>query len=202
MASPKIETTYSSAISQISVLEKYRSSSLSLEAKFQHLVSEVIMLRLFAIIENAIHDTALKIACGKPYRNGTNPNIFSICRSMAHANLQFQSYNRPKSIQTKWTKVAYINRSIKKIIPESEPFRQNISNFCTEISEMRNVRNHIAHRTSSTYTNYKQVIISTFGAHLKIKTGAFLTSTKRLPNPKINTYLSIAKIVVNDITKG
>ena len=67
---------------------------------------------------------------------------------------------------------------------------------------MRKVRNHIAHRTESTYSDFKSVIISTFGAHLKIQVGPFLTSDKRLPMPKIDTYLSTGKIIVNDLTKG
>ncbi len=70
------------------------------------------------------------------------------------------------------------------------------------IDEMRIVRNHIAHRASSTYQDYKTVIFRIFGASLRIQPGAFLTSTKRLPRPKIIDYISISKIIVNEITCG
>lgn len=202
MASPRIETTYSSALSQITILENYRNCSLALESKFQHLIAEVIMLRLFSIIENCIRETAQKLACGSSYKNGINPIPIITCRSMSDACLKFQSYNRTKPISLRWTKVQFVNNSIKKIIPPTEPFRIKLVPFNNSYDEMRKVRNHIAHRTSSTYVDYKAVIIQNFGGQLKIKTGAFLTSTKRLSRAKIDTYFSISRIMINDLTNG
>lgn len=202
MASPRIATTYSSSLSQIKILENYRNSSLALEAKFQHLIAEVILLRLFSIIENCIRETALKLACGSSYINGTHPNPIITCKNMIEASTKFQSFNRRKQISLKWTKVTFINKNINEIILPTEPFRTKLTHFSNTYDEMRKVRNHIAHRANSTYTDYKQVITQTFGGQLKIKTGAFLTSTSRLPKAKIDTYFIISKVMINDLTNG
>lgn len=202
MPSPSLNVTYRKALSDIQILENYRNDSLHLEAKFQQFVAEVILIRLFSIVESTIKECALKIACQANYRNGNAPTPLHTCRSQIDAENQFINYNRTRPARLKWTKASFINESIKKIIPPTEQFRIEINNYGLLINEMRMVRNHVAHRTSSTGRDYKQVVRQTFGAQLKIQPGAFLTSTKRLTNPKINDYIRISRILVNDITNG
>lgn len=203
MARLSIDATHKSSIKGISILEKYRRESLLLDAKYQHFIAEIIMLRLFSILENCIIETAHKIACGAKYRNGNIPVLNLLCRSRNDANHQFKTYNRVKAKgYLQWAKANYVNDSVKEIIPDTEKYRISINNHGAILNEMRKIRNHIAHRTSSTHSDYKFVISSTFGAELKIQPGAFLTSTKRLPNPKIDEYIAKTKIVINEITLG
>ena len=197
-----ISSTYNKAINDITVLERYRRNALSLPPNYQHFIAEVIMLRLFSILENSIKNIALKLACKASYKNGVIPNPIVVCNSLADAENKFKNYNRRRPVNLKWTKASYINNSIQHIIPGNENFPVRINNFSNQINEMRIVRNHIAHRTSSTRIGYKTVIFSTFGAYLKIQTGAFLTSTKRIRIAKIDEYIRVSKIILNDITNG
>lgn len=202
MALPSVKVTYDKAISDIQILENYRNESLSLEPKFQSFVSEVVLVRLFSIIEISLKETALKIACQAPYRNGTIPSLHIKCRSLIDAENQFINYNRPSPARLAWTNGKYIKDSVKKVIPGTEPFRTNIIVHGSTLDEMRKVRNHVAHRARSTYSKYMEVVTSTFGAKLNIQPGPFLTSTKRIPTAKIDYYLGAAKIILNDITNG
>lgn len=202
MPLPSIAVTYNNTIRDIVILENYRRDSLNLEPKFQHFIAEIILLRLFSILENTLMETAQKIACQAPYRNGTVPTLMLICRSSIDANYQFANYNRTKPQNTKWTMARFVNDTIKKVIPPTEPYRVNINNHALTINELRVVRNHIAHRTSSTLNEYKGIINTVFGAKLNIQPGAYLTSTKRLTSPKIDFYIRAVRIIVHDITNG
>lgn len=202
MASPSIRVTYDRALNDIRILENYRRDSLSLEPKFQHFVAEVVLLRLFSIIEISMKETAMKLACQAPYRNGTAPTLFINCRSLIDAENQFISYNRTKPARLSWTNAKFIKDSIKKVIPPAESYRTNLIIHGATYEEMRKVRNHVAHRARSTYNNYKIVVNTTFGANLNIQPGPFLTSTKRIPIAKIDYYLGAAKIILNDVTNG
>lgn len=202
MARPSINVTYNKAIDDISILESYRHSSSSLDPKYQHFIAEIIMLRLFSILENSIKDTAMKVACQAEYRNGSIPNVNLRCKSLIDAENQFINYNRTKPQKLKWTKARFVKDSVKKIIPINEKFLLSVSNSALVLDEMRKIRNHIAHRTSSTYQDYKSVILSVFGANLKIQPGAYLISTKRLPVSRIDYYIRSVKIIITDITLG
>jgi hypothetical protein len=202
MPSPSIIATHSKALNDIQILENYRNDSKSLEPKFQHFIAEVVVIRLFSIIENCVRETALKVACQATYRNGTLPSLTLICRSTIDAENQFINYNRSRPERLKWTKASFIHKSTKEVIPLSEEFRVQVNNYAAFLNEIRRVRNHVAHRTDSTRKEYKNVLRHVFGAYLKIQPGAFLTSTKRLSNPKIDSYIVISRIMINDITNG
>lgn len=202
MPAPSLHVTYAKALRDIQILSNYRTASLTLEPKFQHFVAEVVLIRLFSIVESAIKESALKLSCRAQYRNGTTPSLVVNCRSLVDAESKFINYNRTRPVNLKWTKASFINNSIKEVIPSSESFRVQILHYSQYLNEMRKVRNHIAHRTSSTYNDYKSVIQTNFGAQLRIQPGAFLTSTKRITTPKIDAYISTSRIMINDITNG
>lgn len=198
-----IDSTYRKAIKDIDKLISYRNDSKSLESKYQYFIAEVVMIRLFGILEDAIRYTAFKLACKTNYRSGKTPSPNIICKSINDARNQYRTYNRNDSLlNLNWSKVSYINKSIKFILTTSEDFYKYINNYPNEINEMRIIRNHIAHRSSSTYNDFKKLKQHLFGANLNITIGAFLTSNKRLGYSKIDRYLTTVKIIIDDITKG
>lgn len=203
MPAPKIQTAYNNAIRDIGIVENYRQKSLALQPLFQGFVAEVLMLRLFSILEKAVIDISCRVACGASYTNGVMPTPFVLASSLDDAINQFKSYNRPKSLKNlQFTSVGNTNDAIKKVLPPTEPLRQNLNNYGVQFDEMRNVRNQIAHRTSSTYEKYQSVIKRKYGSELKIKTSVFLISTTRERIPLIDQYVTIVKLIVRDISKG
>jgi|WetSurMetagenome_2_1015567.scaffolds.fasta_scaffold87174_1 hypothetical protein len=203
MPRPSIKATYDKAINDIAILERFLQKNNSLPPNMQGFVAEIIMLRLFSILESCIKDTATRVACGSNYRNGRTSTPTTICRSLNDALNKFKTTNRNRPIQNlKFTTVHDANDSVKYIIPSTEPFRNNLNNFGVQIDEMRKVRNHVAHHYKSTYSDYKKIIIRRYGAFLNIKPSVFLLSTKRQQRPIMNEYIITTKIIINDITKG
>lgn len=199
MSRPSINAAYSRAMNHINVINRYLIKSKSLPTDLQGFVAEILMLRLFSVLENCVKDVSVRIACGAAYRNGVPPHPIILCTSISDAEVKFRSGSK-KSIQ--FSNVHHINESIKHVIDDTEPLRIKLSKYGNVFEEMRKVRNHIAHRTNSTLSKYKEVILSRYGANLRIKPGSFLVSTKRETRAVIDDYSQTIKIIIEDITNG
>ena len=203
MAKSKIQTTTNLALSQISLLEKYVLSMNTIEVKFQYFISELVMLRLFTIIETSIEEIAYKLATGATYLNGNPPKLLvSPCVSIQAAKNNMRNLNRYKPTDLHWTKATYIKESIKYLLDSSDYFAQNIDKHGSIISEMRKVRVHIAHRDADSRKGFKDVIRQSYGANLRLTVGAFLISTKRKPMANLEVYIKTSRILLNDIATG
>lgn len=205
MPRPSIISTYTKVLADLSIIERfYRQSKLLPSANMQGFVSEVLMLRAFSILEQAIIDVACRVACGVKYRNGTP--AMPICRatSCIDAIQKFKNHNRAaKPLHNlNFSRVKQVGDAVKYVIDLNEPFRRNLNNYGVQIDEMRRVRNHIAHRNRSTRDEYKKVLVNRYGANIKLTPAAFLTSTKRQALAVIEEYLIIIKVIIDDITKG
>lgn len=202
---PKVSilTSYNKSISDIAILAGYNVNSKVLDAKYQYMISEVLMLRLFSILEFTMSEVALKLSCGASYQNGTNPIVLKSCKSVQDAHSNMLSYNRTKPlIYLQWTKASFVKESIKHVLDIRDKFYSNVAIYGSLINEMRIVRNHIAHRSNSTKKEYKTLLIRLYGGNPKLTVGAFLTSTNRNPLPNLDRYIASIRIILNDITKG
>lgn len=203
MPAPHILTAYNNAIKDIGVVENYRNKSKSLQPQFQGFVAEILMLRLFGILEKAVNDISCRVACGSAYINGIVPTPTVTAVSLDDAITKFKTYNRPRAINfLQFTNVSNTNYAIKEVIPATEPLRKNLSHYGNQFEEMRKVRNQIAHRTSDTYAKYKNVIVSRYGSALKLKTSVFLTSNSRERIPVFDQYVTTVKLMIADMVKG
>ncbi len=167
------------------------------------MVSEVIMLRLFSILEYYFAEIAYKLACGTTYRNGNVPVFHIRCTSLQDAHSKMLSYNRrnPKPF-LKWTMERFIEDSIKTVLNLSDHYFAKIQIHASEIDEMRIVRNHIAHRSNSTRYDYINLLRTLYGANPNLSIGAFLTSTSRNPISNISKYIRTSQIILAEITSG
>lgn len=199
-----IISVYNSALSSINQLQHYYFLCLSLPtASLRGFTGELIMLRLYSILEKTFQDISTRVACGCSYRNGASPSPIYHCRSIDDALNKFCSYNRRRSLlYAKFSNPTDVTKTTKYVIPATEPFINYINVHTAKIDEMRYVRNHIAHRKSSTYLQYKNVIISRYGAYFKITPAALLLSTKRRSTPILQEYFVWAKLIIADLSNG
>jgi hypothetical protein len=167
------------------------------------MISEVIMLRLFAILEHAISEFAFKFACGALYQNGNSPRVHRLCTSIQDANSQMLSYGRRNPLSYhRWTKDNLIQKSIQNILDITDAYFSQIQIHANAINEMRIVRNHIAHKSANTKREYYQLLTSLYGGNPRITAGAFLTSTSRHSRANIDKYVLLTNVILNDISNG
>lgn len=203
MPIPKLDNSINKANSQLSKLDIYRIESQQLDAKYQHLVSEIIMLRLFTVFEECVADIAYKLAAGATYINGNTPNIITQASTVSASRGLFLSYGRSKPVQNlKWTKSRYIKESVCNVIPITEPYILKAQIHGAIIDEMRKVRNGLAHNTSTAKQDFKEIIRQTYGANITISIGAFLSSTRRTPISNLSRYIASTRIVLKDLANG
>jgi len=205
VAKPNITSVYSKAIRDIQILSSYVVQASNLEAKYQYVVSEVVMLRLFSIMETSIGEIALRLACGSPYRNGNAPALIHQCTSINDAigNMISLSRTRRQRLRfLKWTNENDIKHCIQFVLNTNDKFFTEIQNNSAIIEEMRFVRNHIAHRNSDTAKKYYTVLSGIYNANIRISLGAFLTSKARHTQSNIEKYILTIPIILDDITKG
>jgi len=203
MPIPKLQITIRNSHRAIDKLSLFRRESENLEAKYQHFIAEMIMLRLFSIFEDSVAEIAYKLASGAVYANGGHPALASQAVSMVGARGLFLSHGRIKPVQNlKWTKSKYIQESVQHVISTADPFISSAQRNGNIIDEMRKVRNVLAHNTTSARTEYKKVIRQAYGANVHIVPGAFLSSTRRTTVCNLDRYLLSAKIVLVDMVSG
>ena len=200
-----IIASLNSSVNDIAILSNYNLGSKTLDVRYQYMISEVLMVRLFSILESTISEVAFKLACGAVYRNGNAPLLHTTCRSIQDAHVTMLTYNRPRRRQLRyhrWTKADFVKESIEHVLDTTDSFFINVQNHGTLINEMRIVRNHIAHKASSTRQEYYQLLNLTYGGNPRIAVGSFLTSTSRNPMANIDRYIASTRIILNDITGG
>ena len=203
MPIPKLQITIRNSHQAIDKLRLFRRESQNLEAKYQHFIAEMIMLRLFSIFEDSVAEIAYKLASGAAYANGGLPTLTSQAGSMAGARGLFLNHGRAKPVQNlKWTKSKYIRESVQHVISATDPFIGSAQRNGNIIDEMRKVRNVLAHNTTSARTDYKKVVRQAYGANVHIVPGAFLSSTRRTAVCNLDRYLSSTKLVLVDMISG
>lgn len=203
MPAASITSSFNKSIREIGVLSSYMNDCSTLESKYQYFIGEVVMLRLFAILESNICDVALRLACGTPYKSGTLPIRLINCLTIGDANFKMLSHGRRRPRPyLKWTYLSGIQDSIEHVLDLNDHFFVNINNHISLIDEMRDIRNHIAHRTSGTAVKYYNQLNSIYNANLRLPIGAFLTSKSRNPQSNIERYLLSMPIILHDISKG
>lgn len=203
MAVPKLSTTLDKAFKAIDRLESLKVDSESLEAKYQHFISEMLMLRLFSIFEDTISEIAFKILSGAVYSDGQIPRLNVPITTIANARNVCLNYGRPRPSQNlKWTKASYIVDSVRYVMDPNEPFILNAQIHGNTIEKMRKARNVIGHNSPSAKADFKTLIRIVYGANIKLSIGAYLCSTKRNPVANIVKHFSEVRTILKSVSKA
>ena len=202
MPAPQVVVTVRDSTTDIERLETFRTDSQSLAPKHQYLIAELIVLRLFSIIESAIEEVACKLVAGATYLNGTHPARLFTANSMdgARSAMLTHGQSRRKSY-LRWTSAKDIRDSTSKVLKSTDPFLANARAHGNILSEMRKVRNFLAHRSPKARQDFREVVRVVYGANSRVKISAFLTSPRH-PIAKVDEYLATAKIMISDLAKG
>ena len=204
MAAPRVDVTVRNTTADIDRLETFRADSQSLDPVHQYLIAELIVLRLFSIVESAIEEIACKLVAGSPYVNGLPPARLFPARSRDGARLAMLTHGRKKTKSyLRWTSVKDIRDSTSQVLKSTDPFITYAQAHGNILSEMRKVRNFLAHRKGpNARSGYKEVVRVVYGANSRVSIGAFLTSRRSRPVAKVDEYLATARIMVSDLARG
>ena len=203
MPAPNLHVTIRETEESVDRLIRYRADSIALVPMFQHLVSELVLLRLSAVMESAIDELACKLVAGATYTNGNHPVRLQTAGSIAKAKLIIlvsRKGNRGRYLA--WARASDIGDNLWKVLGNTEPIITYAKVHATLLDEIRKVRNYVAHNSVDSRNGFQKVIRTKYGANASVSAGAFLTSTQRWRTARSDDYLAGAKVIVADLSRG
>jgi hypothetical protein len=188
------------------------AATTTLDLRFQRLIAETAMLRLFYVLDNASEAIALKLLTNSTYCDTSVPvRLRPAFRSIARAAVAVHSARQPRVRYLKWTTLSDFNLNLATFFPATEHLVTVRAVIDPVMEDMRHIRNHIAHGTKSTGRKFGQVVRKIYPAHPKgVSPGKLLLSKKKafIGAPGhgrqriIEQYLLWSKVAMKTLTKS
>lgn len=203
MRPPTLKRDWDGFVAQIDRLEDLSRGLLPLSSTHRRLVAEILMVRLFMLVENSIQTIAPKLLCGALYLDTSLPIRLVTPSSLKHAATLMETHGRPKARVLRWSKANEIRKNLELTLHLSDPVFIALAAVATVFNDMRNVRNHIAHNNAGTRSKFQSVVLRHYGARVRTVTpGLFLLSQRPGPAPVLTTYLAASKTFVKTIVRA
>lgn len=175
----------------------------TLAPALQKALAELLLIRLFDDLQDAISGAAYRLACGTSYVDGTTPNLLTpAARSATSARTLFENHGRARPKYVKWSKATFIKDTVRHVIDASDPFMAACDRHSLRLSEMQVIRNRIAHKNSVSRASYDTVLRRYYGAAPQNVNPGLLLITPRLSPTLLQVYLTTTRIVVRDCVRA
>lgn len=178
-------------------------STTQLGAMHRKVIAEIVHLRLATLIENHVKIIFSKLCCGTPYIDGSAPILLVRQTSAAAALHAMRTLNRPKEIGLSWNDGPRIRDSVVHIIDPTEHCITVIRNFGSHFTDMRYVRNHIAHRNDGSRANFRKLVRRYYGANVPGITAGTLLLSPRVSAPSlVEVHIRTSRTLIKDLLKA
>jgi hypothetical protein len=171
----------------------------------RYALAEIVLIRAAFIFEEAVANLAYKLACGAPFPTGAPDGVLVHSNSLAAARMSMRMQGGIRIIpkdQLKWTRVRYISQSVAGVLDPASHYLSTCTKFGVTIAEIFEVRNHAAHKSSSTRRNYLKWVKNQYGQERNLQLGYFLLTQNLSPVANINRYITSIRVIVHDIAAG
>ena len=177
---PRVDRQVDSALLLLATLPNLRGIE-------RHYIAELIIIRVFALFESVVEESACRLVCGAIYSDGVTPQLMRTrpTRSFRRALDAMRRYNRTKPRILRWNKPAEIRANLDMLLCSSEHFTTTFRAHGHFLADLRKVRNHIAHANPRTRTKFQQVVLNHYGAKVPS-----LTPGRMLLSPRFNPSLA------------
>jgi hypothetical protein len=161
------------------------------------MVAELVMMRLFDDLQDALSGIAARLASGSNYGDGATPVLLAPPAATIKSAIDlFTYFGRTKPRLPKWSRTHFINETTQNVMARSDHFLMACSASALEISEMQAVRNRIAHANTNSRKAFAAIVGRHYGANLNnISPGLFLMSSRFAP-PKLEGYIAASQVIV------
>lgn len=176
----------------------------ALDPAHRKLVAEIALVRLFLLVENTLASAAAKILCGAHYLDATVPSRLVAPATIASAFSLMRSHGRAKPKRyLSWTKSPSIRDNVSLTLSASDPFFATVSAHGSLLTEMRYVRNHIAHANSGTRADFHKVVRQHCGGLRRGLTPGLLLLMSTLGPPSLlQSYIVASRVAIKDLLRA
>jgi len=165
-----------------------------------HMLTESIFSRGFVAYENFLRDTFLLYCMHKPTTNNIKVNSYVNPRDFLHAEKLVQSSMN----YLDWSSPDILVERAELYLAEGYPFKGAITSNLNLLKDYKHIRNHIAHNSKESYTNYLKALrhqFTTMPLVIPCPGEFLLTPEKGLPHKyKLLTFFEVMIKVAGDLT--
>jgi len=174
-----------------------------LPIKHQKIFAEILVVRLFLLIENSLASIASKLLCGAPYLDHSTPRRLVYARSINHARSMMQTHGRSTPLSNlSWTQSKDIRNNLDATLDRTDPFYTTILTYSDFLTELRYVRNHIVHANDNSRKNFQKIVRKHFGGLKRGMTPGLLLLTHRLgPHPQLKKYIVSGRMLLRELVR-
>ena len=200
---PSIQKEYAEFRRETDRLLALLRSVSGLTPSHRKVIAEIALLRLSILLENKLKLIVCKLCCGAKYLDGSDPLLSFQQRSMKAAILSMQTFNRAKFRHPIWNDGKEIRENVCHLIKGTDHCISTMILYAPFLSEVRYIRNHIAHHNETSRRNYKNVVKKHYGAFCHAVTcGTLLLSERASRPPLLEKYLITSRVLMKDFTKS
>lgn len=179
------------------------ASTTQLAPAHRKLIAEVVLVRLSILVEAQTKSVCCKIVCGTPFLDASNPILLQRSRSASAAVSAMQNVGRAKPRYPIWNSGKGIRENLKFLVDPSDPTILTLTNHAAFLTQVRYVRNHIAHHNERSRANYKSVVNALYGAYPRgVTPGTLLLTNAFGPVTLLDRNLRTTKIYLRDLVRG
>ncbi len=165
-----------------------------------HMLTESIFFRGFVAYENFLRDTFLLYCLHKPTTTNkkvhsyVNPMDFLHAERLIQSSMNYLDWDSPDSL---------IKRA-ELYLEQGFPFKGALTSNLSLLKDYKHIRNHIAHNSKESYSNYIRVLrhhFSTMPLVIPCPGEFLLISEKNNPHKyKLLTFFDVMKKVAGNLT--
>ncbi len=201
-----------SLANQAAKIESVISAALQLITQFhtvtnlpRRYVAELIIIRVFSLFESIVEDAACRMICGASYYDGTHAALQRArpCRGFEQARLAMRTFNRqiPRN-ELRWGRASDIADNLEMLFPRTEHFIATLLGHGIFVSDLRKVRNHIAHGNQGTHRAFQDVVANRYGVRIPGVTPATLLLSPRFRPILVEQYCLQTRAVLRAAIKA
>lgn len=176
----------------------------SLDGTPRTYVAEMILVRLFAHFEAVVEDSACRLVCGAKYCDGSAPSLQRTCptRGFERARRAMATFGRTERRVLRWGKASEIKKNLDHLFPDNEHFVDTLVGHGQFISDLRKVRNHVAHCTPATRLKFDEVVKNYYGASINGMTPGRMLLSSRFSPLLVEVFCRKTQIILLSAIKG
>jgi len=204
MPAPNLSVDWIEFDRQNKRLQSLIGSVSSLAITHQKLVAEIVMIRVFFLVENTIQAVCAKILCGATYLDLTSPRCLITARSSRHAFDLMKNHGRtPPKRALGWTQSQDIRENLANTLDVTDPIFACVVAHAGLLTDMRYVRNHIAHKNDGSRRNFHMLIKKHYGGMKPgVTPGSLLLSALVGPSVLLQHYLAASRVFVKLLVRA
>jgi hypothetical protein len=202
---PSLVADYTAFRAETMRLTGLIASTSALAPAHRKFIAEIALLRLAILIENSMRSVFCKISCGATYINGNLPIVLAHQRNIPAAISAMRNLSRPRfRYSLPWNDGAEIRDNIQFVIDPADGCHQALKNYAGFLTEIRWIRNHIAHRNDNSRNNFVKLIRRYYGAKVPGVTCGNLLVSPRVSRtrPLLETHIITANVMMKDIVRA